>query len=239
MIQANKLSTIPRRFQNAAKLAVTKILEQPNVIGFVLAGSVAQGTSDEHSDLDFYVVTDGHQRWRSCWILDGIPVEVFFNPFGYLHQHLENDAAGLHVLATGIALLNHSELEKLQNDARAMLSQPPKIQKQSMLEFDRFNTMECVLETRSVVGKTSYGFLMPQALDFIIKALYRKNRWWEVKPKLLLADLEHRAPELARFVFLALNGESQDIQQNALETLALEILNPLQQIELSSDPQTV
>ena len=239
MIQVHKLAVIPRRFQTAAKLAVTKILEQPNVIGFVLAGSVAQGTSDEHSDLDFYVVTDGQQRWRLCWILDGISVEVFFNPFGYLRLHLGNDAAGLHILATGIAVLEHPELEKLQNEARELLSRSPKAQGRATLEFDRFNTMECVFDMRSVIGKQSYGFLMPQALDFIVKALYRKNRWWEVKPKLILDDLEHRSPKLARLVSLALKGESQNIQQIALETLALEIVNPLQQIEFSSDPQTV
>ena len=239
MIQAHKLLAIPQRFQTAAKLAVTRILEQPHVIGFVLAGSVAQGTSDEHSDLDFYVVTDGQQRWRLCWMLDGIPVEVFFNPFGYLRQRLGNDAAGLHILATGIAVLEHPELEKLQNEARAMLSRSPKAQDQATLEFDRFNTMECVFDMRSVIGKHCYGFLMPQALDFIIKALYRKNRWWKVKPKLILDDLEHRSPKLARLVSLALDGESRAVQQNALETLALEIVNPLQQIEFSSDPQTV
>ena len=231
------LEKLPRRFQNAAKFGVAKILEQPDVIGFVLAGSVAQGTSDEFSDLDFYVVTNGFERWRGCWMLEGVPVEFFFNPHWFLAKQIENDAAALHMLATGIVMLSHPELEKLQFQAREILSRPPKARTESELAFDRFNTMEWVLETRSVIGTNNYAYFVPHALNFILKAIYRKNRWWEVKAKHLLQDFETRAPELTKLVFEVLNGSNQTTQQLALETLAREIIDPLEQIEYQSEKQ--
>ena len=239
MISTDTFEQIPLRFQPAAQIAVQRILEQPDVIGFVLAGSVAQGTSDEFSDLDFYVITNGNQRWRLCWMLENVPVEVFFNPFTFLQTRIENDAAGLHMLAIGIPILEHPELEKLQRMAREILAQPPKALSQKELEFDHFNTMECVFETRSVLENDSYPYFVPQAFMFILKAIYRKNRWWEVKPKLMLSDLKTRAPELASLADTILNGTTRAEIQNALETLAKEIIDPLAQIEFSSDKQTV
>jgi predicted nucleotidyltransferase len=239
MISQAILDKIPLRFQNAAQFAVQKILEQPDVIGFVLAGSVAQGTSDEFSDLDFYVLTNGNQRWRLCWMLEGIPVEVFFNPFEYLQKRIENDVAALHMLASGIMILEHPELQTLQEKAREILAQPPKACNQNELEFDRFNTMECVFDTRSVLERDSYPYFVPQALLFMIKAIYRKNRWWEVKPKHILTDLKSRAPQLAALKDRILNGTTRAEIQEALETLATEIINPLMQIEYSSEKQTV
>lgn len=239
MIPNNILKRIPKHFRPAAQLAVNRILEQPDVIGFVLAGSVAQGTSDAFSDLDFYVITNGNQRWRLCWMLEKVPVEVFFNPFEYLQSRIENDAAGLHMLATGIPILEHSELKKLQEKAREILNQPPSALSQDELEFDKFNTMECIFETRSVFNQAAYPYFVPQALVLILKAIYRKNRWWEVKPKLILADLESRAPQLAQLAQTVLNGATRATIQEALETLAKEIIDPLEQIEFSSDKQTV
>ncbi len=239
MISEAILERIPLHFQAAAQIAVKRILEQSDVIGFVLAGSVAQGTSDAHSDLDFYVLTNGNQRWRLCWILENIPVEVFFNPFEYLQKRIESDAAALNLLASGIPILEHPELEQLQQKAREILSQSPKACTQNELEFDRFNTMECVFETRSVLEKDSYPYFVPQALVFILKAIYRKNRWWEVKPKHILTDLNTRAPQLAALTNRILNGTTRAEIQEALETLAKEIINPLTQIEFSSDKQTV
>ncbi len=239
MIPNNILKRIPTDFRPVAQLAVDRILEQPDVIGFVLAGSVAQGTSDKFSDLDFYVMTDGNQRWRLCWMLETVPVEVFFNPFEYLQSHIESVSAALHMLATGIPILEHPELRMLQELARAVLGQPPRKLSQNELEFDRFNTMECVFETRSVLEMESYPYFVPQALVFILKAIYRKNRWWELKPKHILNDLKTRAPRLAALVHIILNGSSRGEVQTALETLAKEIIDPLTQIEFSSDKQTV
>jgi hypothetical protein len=228
------LEDLPERFQTAAKLAFNKILEQPDVIGFVLAGSVAQGTSDEHSDLDFYVVTDGNQRWRGCWILEGTPVEYFFNPYWFLQTRIEHDAAALHMLATGIVMLEHPELTKLQRQARELLAQPPSAKPENELEFDRFNAMEYVFETRSVLGTRNHAYFLPKALEFMLTAIYRKNRWWEVKAKQMLKDFEARAPEPARFALEVLRGSTQEIRQAALERLAREIIDPLEQIEYSS-----
>jgi hypothetical protein len=184
-------------------------------------------------------VTNGNQRWRGCWILEGVPVEYFFNPFWYLQTQIEHDEAALHMLANGIVILEHPELEKLQMLAREILSQPPKARTQSELEFDKFNTMEWVFETRSVFDSSNHLYFLSHALQFMLQAIYRKNQWWEVKPKHTLKDLETRVPELGTLALEVLQGSTPEIQQAALETLAREIIDPLEQIEYSSEHQNL
>ena len=228
---------LPSRFAVAAKAATIKIREFPEVLGFVLAGSVANGTADEFSDLDFYIVTNGKERWRGCWLLEETPVEYFFNPAEFLHRTIQNDAAALHMLANGVTIAAHPELEQLQILAREILSKPPVINPHD-LEFMRFNTMECVLETRSAIATEAYTYILPQALVFIVKAIYQTLRWWEVKPKSMLQDLRKRNPELANMAKIVLENSSREQQQMALEALAL-VVTPLQSFEYESQKQTV
>ncbi len=228
---------LPPRFAQAAKAAIAKICEYPEVLGFVLAGSVANGSADEFSDLDFYIVTNGKERWRGCWLLEETPVEYFFNPAEFLHKTIQNDAAALHILADGVAIVEHPELEKLQNQAREILSKAPAIEP-STLEFIRFNTMECVLETRSAMTTEAYPYILPQALVFILKAIYQVSGWWEVKPKSVLQDLRKRNPELADLAKTVLESSSRQEQQAALEVLA-SVVTLLQSMEYKSPKQTV
>jgi hypothetical protein len=237
-LPAHLFKDLPPRFAQAAEAAIEKILEQPDVLGAVLAGSVAQGLADQYSDLDFYVVISGTQRWRGCWILHQTPVEYFFNPVVFLHNTIQNDVSALHILATSVAILPHPELEKLQSKAREILAKPPQIE-DSQLEFDRFNTIESVLETRSVLGKPEYSYILPQALVFILEAVYRKHGWWAVRPKSVLLDFKERAPELSALVDCILADVSPEQQQAALEQLAKVVVEPLEPIFYESSKQTV
>jgi hypothetical protein len=238
MLPTELFANLPPRFARATDAALQKILEQPEVIGVLLAGSVAQGIADQHSDLDFYVVTNGKQRWRGCWVLEQTPIEYFFNPAEFLHTTIQNDAAALQILATGVVVLAHPELEKLQAIARAALS-APRPTNSDELEFDRFNTIECVLETRSAFGTTAYGYILSQAVVYIIKAIYRKNAWWEVRAKSVLSDLQQRAPQLAALATLALGDSSPEAKQAALESLAIAVVDPIELCEYQSQKQTV
>ncbi len=229
--------SLPPRFAKAAETAIAKIREHPEVLGFVLAGSVASGSANEFSDLDFYIVTNGKKRWRGCWLLEQTPVEYFFNPTKFLQKTIVTDAAALHMLATGVTILAHPELEKLQNLAQEILSKPPVVDP-SELEFIRFNTMECVLETRSVIMTEAYNYILPQALVFILKAIYQTLGWWEVRPKSILQDLRGRNSELADLAKVVLEDSSRQQKQLALEALAC-VVTPLQSIEYKSQKQTV
>jgi predicted nucleotidyltransferase len=238
MFPAHLFENLPVRFLKAAKLGLLKILEQPEVLGVLLAGSVAQGLADEHSDLDFYVVTHGKQRWRGCWQLEQTPVEYFFNPAEYLQRTIQTDASALQILATGIVIIPHPELGKLQHLARDILAAPRPINHDE-LEFDRFNTVECVLETRSAFGTEAYRYILPQAVVYILKAIYRKHGWWEVRAKSVLSDLRQRAPELEKLATQALGDLPAMHKQAALETLAKAVVEPIGLREYHSQKQSV
>ena len=228
---------LPPRFAIAAKAAAIKICEFPEVLGFVLAGSVANGTADEFSDLDFYIVTNGKDRWRGCWLLEETPVEYFFNPAEFLHQTIQTDAAALHMLAHGVTIAAHLELEKLQILAREILSKPPIVDPNNF-EFIRFNAIECVLETRSAIATEAYAYILPQALVFILKAIYQTMGWWEVKPKSILQDLRIRNPEFADLAKIVLENSNREQKQMAFEGLAL-VVTPLQSFEYKGQKQIV
>ena len=65
------------------------MLDIPEVLGVVWAGSAASGDADGHSDLDFYTLVSGQERWRMSWVVEGVPVEVFCNSAGWHEQYAQ------------------------------------------------------------------------------------------------------------------------------------------------------
>lgn len=59
------------------------------------------------------------------------------------------------------------------------------------------------------------------------------------RARLKKGEYESRAPRLAALADTILNGTNRTETQTALETLAEEIINPLEQIEYQSEKQTL
>ncbi|GGQ93628.1 hypothetical protein [Deinococcus ruber] len=220
----------PPRLKAAFPAALRRVLDIPEVLGVVWAGSAAREEADEHSDLDFYTLVSGQERWRMSWVVGGVPVEVFCNAAGWHEQYAQRqDASSLAMLLFGRVVVSHPKLLELIEQARAVweAGRTP----EPLTPAERHRLTDEVWEARSMVGQPGYVLESMTALRKLIHALYAVRGWWDCKPKHWTADLERRDPEAARQMRAVLETASDDSQQSALEAFALHVLGSLDALE--------
>lgn len=228
----------PAHLKAAFPTALRRVLEIPEVLGVVWAGSAAVGEADRHSDLDFYTLVSGQERWRMSWVVDSVPVEVFCNSVGWHEQYAQNqDTSSLAMLLTGRVVLEHPKLLGLIEQARVVWTtgRTPK----PLTPAERHTLTDVVWEARSMVGQPGHLMESMSALRALIHALYRVRGWWETKPKHWMADLEKRDPGAARHMCAALHPVPDPQRQAALEVFALHVLGSLEALESSTERQAL
>jgi len=109
-----------------AALAV-ELERTPRALAALFFGSAQRGRLEAHSDLDFYVLVDGDERWREGRMRDDLPLELSFSPARYLAQRLrEHSPVVAHALATGEILFDRTgELAALVSEARRLWAAGP------------------------------------------------------------------------------------------------------------------
>lgn len=228
----------PPHLKAAFPAALRRVLEVPEVLGVIWAGSAAGGEADRHSDLDFYTLVSGQERWRMSWVVDGVPVEVFCNSAGWHEQYAQRqDTSSLAMLLTGRVVLEHPKLLELIEQARAVWTTGRTLKVLTLAE--RHTLTDAVWEARSMIGQASYVLESMSALRALIHALYRVCGWWETKPMHWTADLEKRDPDAARHLCAALYPVSDKQRQAALEVFALHVLGSLEAPKSSTERQAL
>ncbi|ULH16113.1 hypothetical protein MF271_05670 [Deinococcus sp. KNUC1210] len=228
----------PPRLKAAFPAALRRVLDIPEVLGVVWAGSAAMGEADEHADLDFYTLVSGQERWRLSWVVDGVPVEVFCNAAGWHEQYAERqDASSLAMLLAGRVVLSHPKLLELIEQARVVweAGRTP----EPLAPAERHKLTDEVWEARSMVGQPGYVLQSMASLKKLIPALYQVRGWWDCKPKHWTTDLERRDPEAARQVRAVLEAAADDQRQAALDVFALSVLGSLDALESVTQRQSL
>lgn len=188
----------PREQALAVILAELKALPEADAVLFF--GSVQRGEGQATSDLDLYVVTSGQEYWRAGRVVDGVQVELFFNPAPKMRERLEGgDAVAIHAFATGELLLDRSGVgAELAARARDLWQEGPRPLTPWQAATWRYRLTDLAQDiadvpTGSPEALLLAGLLVPQALE----AFCALNRVWADKPKRLLARIGQLDPELA------------------------------------------
>lgn len=228
----------PPTLKAAFPVALQRVLDIPEVLGVVWAGSAARGEADAHSDLDFYTLVSGQERWRMSWVVEGVPVEVFCNSAGWHEQYAQRqDASSLAMLATGQVVLEHPKLLELIEGARAVwrAGRTPK----PLTTAERHTLTDAVWEARSVVGQPSYVLESMTTLRSLVRVLYGVRGWWDTKPKYWLTDLARHDPAAARQVRAVLETLPDEQRQAALDVFAFHVLGSLDALESTTERQSI
>lgn len=196
------------------------------------------GRADAYSDLDFHALVTGDRRWRSSFVVDGVPVEAFYNPVRKVRDMFaQPSAATLAMFAQGCVLVPHPDLDALITEARALFARGPVPRPPTPAE--RHLLVDEVVEARSTLGEPMHLYVVASAAGQLIRALYTARGWWEVKPRHWLRDLEGRDPTSARHLHSILTIPGPDARQTVLEALALRVLNSLDYGERATEAQPV
>lgn len=184
------------------------------------------------------MLVTGDHRWRSNFVVDGVPVEVFHNPVRKVRaMFAAEDAATITMFAQGRAVLPHPELDALMAEARAVYAAGPR--PRPLTEAQRFNLIEEVMDGRAVLDQPVHALLALWAVSNAIDQLYAVNGWWEVKRERWPADLTLKNPEVAQELNAVLVAIEAAARQTALETLVTRLTGDLTYRDGGSEPQAV
>lgn len=226
------------RLEAALPAALNRIAATPGVYAALWCGSAARGEATLYSDLDFHALVTGDVRWRSNFVVDGVPVEVFHNPVRKVRaMFATEDAATITMFAQGRAILPHPELDALMAEARAVYAAGPR--PRPLTEAQRFNLIEEVMDGRGVLDQPTHALLALAVATRTVDRLYAVNGWWEVKRERWLADLALKNPEAARELNAVLVATDGQARQAALETLVMRLTGDLTYRDGGSEPEAV
>ena len=226
------------RLEAALPAALARVTSTPGVYAALWCGSASRGEADAHSDLDFHALVSGPERWRSSFVTNGVPVEVFHNPVRKVRAMLaEPDHATVVMFAQGQMLVPHSDLTALVEEARAVYAAGPL--PRPLAPAARHLLVDEVVEARAMRGEPLHPYQAALAAGRLVRALYASRGWWEVKPRHWARDLAGRMPEAAGHLLAALNAPNAGERQAALETLALGVLDGLEYGESGTPPETL
>jgi predicted nucleotidyltransferase len=167
----------------------------------VLAGSMAAGIANEHSDLDVVVVLDAEPApFRETLRVGGRPVELFVHTTASLEHwyEREHDRSGTlgHMVALGIPLLGDLT-DGLQAEARAYVDAGPAPWTAAQLERGRYlvtDALDDLAGARDDDERDAVaGHLLVLAADLHLAA----HRRWQGTGKWLVRRLRESDPVLA------------------------------------------
>jgi hypothetical protein len=236
-----KSGTSPHQagLEAALPAALERIAATPGVYAALWCGSAARGEATPYSDLDFHALVTGDLRWRSNFVVDHMPVEVFHNPVRKVRSMFaDEDAATITMFAQGRPVLPHPDLDTLMAEAQALYAAGPAPRPVS--EFSRFMLMDTVMDARANLHTPVHTLTVLAALGpLVVRPLYAVHGWWDVKRERWLDDLEARAPAIAQELRLVLSAATDDARQEAFEVLARRLMGELSYVDGGTEPEPV
>lgn len=206
-----------------------------DLLGMLLAGSLAYGVPLPHSDIDLFAVIHPSWRQRRTLFVEGMEVEIFLNPVEQVRaEFYDTDSpATIAMFAQGRILFDPTGLiSQLVQEAQDIWRHPrPAVVPGTYAYFAlRYTCVDLLKDAQDLleVDEDAAEWTMFAALQSALNAYNHIQRRWSVKPKYQLSDLEHHASDLARLVRCILAG-SASIQERymALESLIDRVLEPI------------
>jgi predicted nucleotidyltransferase len=191
-------------YHTALREAVAHIFSYCTPLGIVASGTIIRGNPSPNSDLDLYVLVAENQRQRIQKLFNGVPAEIFNNPFQQVEKYLaEERLEGMmitaHMLSTGHVIFDNDErLPLLVAKARQLLAEPPNYSP-SWLVNARYMAATLYEDAQDIAGvrPEACGMLLSAAVRSMLQYYYLKNNLYIPREKWLMDDLAGRDNALA------------------------------------------
>jgi hypothetical protein len=206
---------ISERYRHALQKVVDKLHEEfgPDLLGLLLAGSVAYGTSYTRSDLDIFVIIEPSWRQRRAIFVDSIEVDLFINPPQKIREYFadtDDSASTITMFARGRILYDPTGImQTLAAEAKQLYEQPtPELTPQALLLL-RYGLTDMLKDAQDLAetDPEAAAYQISLTLQAVLDAYYKLQRRWQPKPKHLLRDLHAHSPEIERRVRVILSAE--------------------------------
>jgi hypothetical protein len=202
-----------------------------DLLGVLITGSRVHGTPDPTSDLDVHVVIDLPRRRRKNIVLDGLEIEMFFNPPYRVRRYFEDEHGGsLHMFTFGRAIYDPKGiLAELQAEARTGWERGPQPIPEEVLILHRYGPADLLRDLQDVGegDEATANLLIVQLVDSLIDTHCRLRGQWPHKVKRRLASLAQWDALAAQLARSALSAGSLADRRAAVAHLAEHVLAPI------------
>ncbi len=194
--------------------ASDKIVDQhktdKNVLGILLVGSAARGTSDEFSDIDFHVILDKPNKFQRQKFVaqEKIDVELLFDTADNLTKYIEEERSTIHrnvslILADGKILYDNSPLvREIQHKAQDIMAGKTKYTEDEIV-MHKYSVDDFLSDAKRDVKNDDIiafnldgNFIIQNAIELLLKL----NGDYYRKPKAMRELLKHIDGDFAALV---------------------------------------
>ncbi len=191
----------------------------PRLRGFLLAGSAADRTATEDSDIDLFALTDEpwwqRRRFRTC----GRDIDLFIDPVPRIEDELAfgRSAIPISAFATGIVLFedDHRLVSRLQSRARVVYAGLPAAPSATEVFGIRMRLSDLLTLVRGEIS--ARRFYAAQFLLTAVEGCYVLHRRWTRSAKRTLDDLATFAPVVRRGADRLLSDADSELYPAAVE----------------------
>lgn len=191
------------RFDRALDVVTGELVEEfgDDLLGLLMAGSVAYGTPMHNSDLDLYVLIRPGWRQRRNRVREGVEVEMLVNPVAQIRRELETGVGPTaEMFSRGrICLDPTGVVAELVSMARRVEARTPVPPGATQVYFIRYRPSDLIRDVEDLleVDRVAAGLLLVLALDAVLAAHWELRGRMVPKPKHRLEALRNEARETA------------------------------------------
>jgi hypothetical protein len=191
-------------YHTALREAVAHIFSYCTPLGIIAAGTIIRGNPSPNSDLDMYVLVAENRRQRIQKFFNGVPTEIFNNPFTQVEKYLaEERPEGVmitaHMLSTGHVVYDGDpRLAEYIEKGRKLLAETPNYPASSLTSarYMAATLYEDALDMVDVRPEAC-AMLLCAAVRSMLQYDYLKNNRYIPREKWLMDDLAGRDVVLA------------------------------------------
>jgi predicted nucleotidyltransferase len=191
-------------YDQALKAAVAYILDNFEVLGILVTGTIVRGNPSPNSDLDICVLHGSATRQRIQKFFNGVPTEIFLNPPNKVEEYFQEERGRgrpctAHMWATGFVILDSDPVvQQIRQRAEKILAQPPNPQPQDLI-FKRYAAADAYENAQDIRTEKPAGALMMLnlAVHQMLQYIFWEHNRYLPRDKDLLAELETLDTELA------------------------------------------
>lgn len=190
----------------------------------LLAGSVARGQANEHSDLDLIVVGFSGAPYRESFMAEGWPVEAFVHSLesirDFSRQDVERRRPSLPQMISESLLLtgNADFARQLKTEAQRLLINGPPPRTRLERDYSRYSLSD-LLDDFAAASFEHALFILPQVLTTFFTFVFDSHNHWHASSKWIPKELERLEPELYQSLVTALSDFHDEQDKRQLITL--------------------
>lgn len=235
---------LAEQYNRALRATVAYILENFNVHGIIVSGSIIRGNPNSGSDFDTYVIHTKPERQRVQKVFHGVPSEIFINPPAAIRSYFRNEQKGgrpctAHMLTTGFVTLDrHPIVQILLSEAAEAMSKRPNLSAQE-LTFRRYGAADLYENAVDIAHSDSANasLILYKAVEQIIEYFFLDANQWVPRYKEVLVALSEDKPELGALAYQFYNEADLTKKFQIAEGLAQQILGETGFFEWETTPQ--